>query len=95
MSNAAREPKKVEANVEPLFGVSALPAGVDDDVSDLMGDLTDQMRRGEISALAVVVVRPNRDVEHLWAAGNAPHNLLMAGAARLQYRLCAIVAEED
>lgn len=80
----------MSAEIRPLHGVAAVPTreGVAD-VRDLLCRLVREYRRGEITALATALVRPNRDYETDWASGCASHTVLIASTARLAHRVNA------
>jgi hypothetical protein len=80
----------VTAEIRPLHGVAAIPTreGVKD-VREAICRLVREHRRGEISGLAVAVIRPNRDYEIGWASGCASHTTMVAATARLAYRVNA------
>ena len=77
-----------KTNVTALFGVASLPINQrPEDVGNLVRELANMVKRGEITALAIAYVMPNHTVLTDWASGTAPANLLSAGAARLQWRI--------
>lgn len=83
-----------KTNVTAMFGVASLPVSyVAPDILRLAEDLLKQVKRGEITSLAVCYVRPNRTVCTDWASGTAPGNLMIAASAQLGFKILKAIAE--
>lgn len=67
------------------FGPSVLAPEPDKDVVELLERWLDRARRGEIVAVAVAGVAPNRDITTEWHGG-AGANSMLAAMAYLQFR---------
>ena len=57
------------------------------EVVEALEHYLEQAKRGEISAVGIALVRPNRAVAVNWVEGNAPANLMVAAASILNHRV--------
>lgn len=70
------------------FGPVISADAPDREVVELLEDLLEQARRGEVECLAYAIVRPNREMVWTWG-GDGSANLLVAAVAGLHYRYTA------
>lgn len=67
---------------------SHLPVGaVDDSVADILIELTDKAKRGELLGLAVAYVSGNNDVYLPIAMGSAPVSSMVGAVGALNYEI--------
>lgn len=78
------------AEIVRPFGVSAAAPGyIDAGLLEMAERLLAEVKRGEVTALALAWVKPNRAVCVDWTRGSAPANLVVAAVSHLWFRLMA------
>jgi hypothetical protein len=76
------------AEIKSLFGVTANPEP-NADVIRLLERFLEEAKRGEIKAVALAMVRPNRDVTTGWTTSDQLLTLLLGAVSGLQARMAS------
>jgi hypothetical protein len=75
---------------EPVMGIIPMPTPEPDQSAiDLLTDVINEIKSGEVRRVAVVVARSNGEVSTGWSGGDSGYHQLVSGTAHLAYRLQA------
>lgn len=83
-----------DAKVVGLHGYEPPIAGAQVSVIEKLETLLAEARRGEITAFAMVAIRPNMEIGSISTRTKGYRHLMLAGAAYLMHDLCEEKGEE-
>lgn len=84
------------ADVVPIRdGASFRPAEPCEEVIKFLAEYLEEARRGEITGVAISVVRPIGSVTTDWAPGTAEQLVMLAGVTVLKHKIVSAIQDAD